>query len=97
MASVNVDWKARAEALARLTLDLLEVVEMGPCCGSGDEMTSHYHCPMCGEVGGMYIHDFGRGCPKPDPEYQKKQQLPELVRAACDEIIGEGNSSEKKE
>lgn len=83
----SADWKARAEALARLVRDLLQVIEVGPCCGSGDEMTSHYHCPMCGAVGGMYVHDFGKTCPKPDPEYQRRRKLPDLVEKACDEIL----------
>lgn len=82
------DWKTSAVALATLVKDLLETIETGPCCGSADEMTSHYHCPLCGEVGGMYVHDFGRSCPKPDQEYQKKQKLPELVEKACQEILG---------
>ena len=65
---INEDWKARAEALAKLTRELLQNIYDGPCCGSGDENTSHYHCPMCGEVGGMMVHGVGQSCPKPDLE-----------------------------
>lgn len=90
MTTTDIDWKERAEALAKLTKELLEAVKMGPCCGSGDERTSHYHCYLCGTVGGMYVHDFGKSCPKPDLEYQRRQQLPQLVEKACDEILNDG-------
>ena len=47
--------------------ELIGEVESGPCCGSGDERTSHYHCMKCGKVGGMYGCEGSPDC-KPDPE-----------------------------
>jgi len=82
-----IDWKERAVNLAKLVKDLLEIVETGPCCGSGDENTSHYHCGKCGSVGGMYHHLGDDSRCKPDLEYQRKQQLPSLVEKACEEIL----------
>jgi hypothetical protein len=89
-----IDWKERAVNLAKLVRDLLEIVESGPCCGSGDELTSHYHCPKCGTVGGMYTGLGEHNACKPDLEYQKKNALPGLVDKACDEILETGTTSE---
>ncbi len=67
----------RCSDLKGIVEGLLSMTEEGPCCGSGDESTSHYHCPYCGEVGGMYVHNALSGEPtcKPDPEneYVKRQ------------------------
>ncbi len=67
----------RCETLRSILEELISMADEGPCCGSGDEMTSHYHCGQCGKVGGMYVCNYLGDKPtcKPDPdnEYIKRQ------------------------
>lgn len=96
-AFLNV-YKRDLASMKKLLSDLYEIVETGPCCGSTDESTSHYHCGNCGKVGGMFVcceSTIGldgklvsapKKC-KPDPEneYIKRQAI--LSRVG--EVVGD--------